>query len=74
MQVIMELPVYNKGSIIKRIIILSLLLISTMSIKAQTIATRYEACGAYGSGTYAPFWHMANRQGLGSEKTGMGYA
>ena len=74
MQVIMELPVYNKGSIIKRIIILSLLLISTMSIKAQTIATRYEASGAYGSGTYAPFWHMANRQGLGSEKTGMGYA
>lgn len=41
---------------------------------AQTISTRYEASGTYGSGEYTPFWHMANRQGLGSEKTSMGYA
>ena len=59
----------------KRVVLFILILMAaTTCIKAQTIATRYEASGAYGNGTYAPFWHMANRQGLGSEKTGMGYA
>ena len=33
---------------------------------AQTISTRYEASGTYGSGEYTPFWHMANRQGINS--------
>ena len=42
--------------------------------KAQTITESQELSGALGSGEYAPFWHMANRQGLVSEKTGMAYA
>ena len=40
---------------------------------AQTIHTRYEAGGAYGSGNYTPFWHMANRQGICSHNNGMFY-
>lgn len=70
MQVIIERPVYNKDSIIKKIVILSLLLIATMGIKAQTITERHEATAAMGGGEYTPFWHIANRQGLRSEKTG----
>ena len=42
-----------------------LLLIAPMA-QAQTLTTRYEASGTYGSGEYTPFWHMANRQGLSS--------
>lgn len=41
---------------------------------AQTITESQELSGALGSGEYSPFWHIANRQGLGSEKTGMAYA
>ena len=51
----------------------ALLLLVSASTVAQTITTRYEATGAYGSGDYAPFWHTANRQGLGSHKTGSFY-
>ena len=59
----------------KRLIILTLILIATViGSKAQTITERQELTGALGYGEYAPFWHMANRQGLGSEKTSMGYA
>lgn len=59
----------------KRVVLFILILMAaTTCIKAQTIATRYEVSGTYGNGTYTPFWHMANKQGLGSEKTGMAYA
>lgn len=51
----------------------ALLLLVSASALAQTITTSYEATGAYGSGNYAPFWHTANRQGLGSHKTGSFY-
>ena len=59
----------------KRLVFLILTLIATaIGAKAQTITERQELTGALGSGEYAPFWHMANRQGLGSEKRSMGYA
>ena len=51
----------------------ALLLLIAANGYAQTISTHYEATGAYGSGDYAPFWHTANRQGLGSHKTGSFY-
>lgn len=50
-----------------------LMLYISASSMAQTISTQYEAGGAYGSGGYAPFWHMANRQGLCSHKNNMFY-
>lgn len=49
-------------------------IIATTCTKAQTITESQEVTAAMGCGEYAPFWHMANRQGLGSEKTGMAYA
>ncbi|MBR5851243.1 MAG: hypothetical protein IKY73_01845 [Bacteroidaceae bacterium] len=59
----------------KRYLLFTLILITTaIGVKAQTITERQELTGALGSGEYAPFWHMANRQGLGSEKRSMGYA
>ncbi len=51
----------------------ALLLLVSTSAGAQTISTHYEATGTYGSGDYAPFWHISNRQGLGSQKTGSAY-
>ena len=57
----------------KRFLLFTLTLIA-MCTKAQTITERQEFTGAYGCGEYAPFWHITNRQGLGSEKTGMAYA
>lgn len=42
--------------------------------EARTISTRYEAGGVYGSGNYAPMWHFANKQGIGSNKNGWAYA
>ena len=49
------------------------MLLTTASCLAQTITTRYEATGAYGSGNYTPFWHMANRQGLTSHDNNSAY-
>lgn len=58
-----------------RFIFLALLLaVNIINATAQTITESQELSGAVGDGEYAPFWHMANRQGLGSEKTGMTYA
>ena len=57
----------------KRFLLFTLTLIA-MCTKAQTITERQEFTGTYGCGEYAPFWHITNRQGLGSEKTGMAYA
>ena len=51
----------------------TLLLLASTSAGAQTITTHYEAAGTYGSGDYAPFWHTANRQGLGSHKSSSFY-
>lgn len=45
-----------------------LLLLLSSTASAQTLLTRYEATGTYGSGEYTPFWHMANRQGLSSHE------
>lgn len=59
----------------KRVVLFILILMAaTTCIKAQTITESQEVTATMGCGEYAPFWHMANRQGLGSEKTGMGYA
>ena len=62
------------GNIIKKILFFVILLTSVIGTKAQTITERQELTGALGGGEYAPFWHMTNRQGLGSEKRSMGYA
>lgn len=65
---------YNKPTM-KRIIYITLLLLATTSnIKAQTLTERQELTATAGRGEYAPMWHMANRQGLGSEKNSMLYA
>lgn len=58
----------------KKVFFFTLLLITATCLKAQTITEREEITGALGNGEYAPFWHMANRQGVSSEKTGMAYA
>ncbi|MBO5787342.1 MAG: hypothetical protein J6R07_01555 [Bacteroidaceae bacterium] len=42
--------------------------------QAHSISTRYEAGAVYGSGDYAPMWHIANRQGMGSYKSNWAYA
>ena len=47
-----------------------LLLVSAGLTKAQTLTEKQEITGAFGSGEFAPMWHMANRQGLSSEKEG----
>ena len=60
-------------NIIKSFIIALLPFIAAGSF-AQTISTRYEAAGTYGSGDYAPFWHMANRQGISSHANSAFYA
>ena len=52
----------------------ALLLTVSASSFAQTITTRYEASGTYGSGEYTPFWHMANRQGLSNHENSAFYA
>lgn len=58
-----------------RFVLFTLLLIAGIAhTKAQTIAEWQELTGTYGNGQYAPYWHIANRQGLGSEKTAMIYA
>ena len=41
--------------------------------KAQTLTEKQEITGAFGGGEFAPMWHMANRQGLSSEKEGSIY-
>ncbi len=41
--------------------------------KAQTITERVELTGNYGSGSYAPMWHMAGRQGVASRESAMAY-
>ena len=58
----------------KKLVLFTLTLIAaTISSKAQIITESQELTGALGCGEYSPFWHMTNRQGLGSEKTGMAY-
>ena len=58
----------------KKTIIVTILLILTAALNAQTITERQEITGVMGCGEYAPFWHMSNRQGISSEKTTMAYA
>ena len=41
-----------------------LLLLPSVSLKAQILKERYEFTGTFGSGDYAPFWHQSNRQGV----------
>ena len=56
-----------------------LALAATMALAIQgaqaqhLLKTSYEANGLYGSGSYAPFWHIANRQGLGSTENASAY-
>lgn len=58
----------------KAILLILMLAAPVIGIKAQTITERQEFTASYGSGEYAPMWHIANRQGLGSEKPSMVYA
>ena len=58
----------------KTLLIALALLTSAIATTAQTITERQEATATLGSGTYAPMWHIANRQGLASEKTSTAYA
>ena len=54
-------------SLKKAISTLILLFVSILA-SAQTLTERYELTGVYSNGNYTPMWHMANRQGLGSER------
>ena len=52
----------------------TLVLLTASSSHAQQLATKYELSGTYGGGSYTPFWHMANRQGLSSHESDAFYA
>ena len=43
-----------------------LILFAVCGLQAQTLKENYEFTGSFGSGDYAPFWHIANRQGVNS--------
>ena len=57
-----------------KFIALLLALAAPIGIFSQTLTTRYELSGTYGDGTYTPFWHMANRQGVSSHENWSYYA
>ena len=57
----------------KRLYILVLLLVS-MGVNAQVLTDRNELVATYGSGNFAPMWHMTNTQGINSEKSSSIYA
>ena len=59
---------------IKRLLLVLAFAVTVTYATAQTITERQEVTATVGAGDYAPMWHMANRQGLGSEKTEMIYA
>ncbi len=44
-----------------------------ITIYAQSFSYNIETTGAISKGTYTPFWHISNRQGLGSVATKNGY-
>ena len=52
----------------------TLVLLMALSSHAQQLSTKYELSGTFGSGEYTPFWHMTNRQGLGSHENSAFYA
>lgn len=56
-----------------RILGLFVLLMLSSGACAQVLTDRNEFVAAFGSGDYAPLWHVANKQGLNSEKTGSLY-
>lgn len=45
-----------------------LLVFSFSGINAQKLTEKQEITGTFGSGDYAPMWHMSNRQGLVSNE------
>ena len=45
-----------------------LLVFSFSGINAQKLTEKQEITGTFGSGDYAPMWHMSNRQGLVSDE------
>ncbi len=51
----------------------TLLMLSTTVGVAQNLSYNVELSGSAGSGNYAPFWHMSNRQGVMSEERGSSY-
>lgn len=57
----------------KRVYIALLLSTALLCMNAQTITERIELSGSAGSGAYAPFWHMAGRQGISSRENCMAY-
>lgn len=59
---------------INRLLTIIFLAINATATIAQTITERQELTATAGTGEYAPMWHMANRQGLGSEKRSILYA
>lgn len=50
-----------------------LLAVSAIVSMAQTITERQEITATASTGGYAPMWHIANRQGVGSEKRNVAY-
>ena len=51
---------------VKSIVTAFLLVLAISAVNAQTLEDRYEFTGTFGSGDFAPFWHMSNRQGVPS--------
>lgn len=58
---------------IKRIIACILFIFSFASVYSQKLQYSVEMSGAASDGGYSPFWHVSNRQGLGSIDTRSGY-
>lgn len=51
----------------------AILFTTCIFLHAQDVSYNIEMTGAAANGTYTPFWHMSNRQGLGSIDTKNGY-
>ena len=58
----------------KRLVALYFMLVSTLVAIAQEFNYRIETNASLSGGNYAPFWHVSNRQGIGSIDTESGYA
>lgn len=53
--------------------LITLICLTFTNADAQDFSYLLEIHGAAANGDYAPFWHISNRQGLGSVDTGSGY-
>lgn len=58
---------------IQKYLSLIILQMAVVAATAQHLSYNVELSGSAGSGNYAPFWHISNRQGAISEETKSGY-